>query len=146
MEQTFPPVLARMVALWNGEEIDPSSIFARGCRMNDGESTYQPEDVLPWIRSLRGAFADIHFEVAAWFAADRRYVVRFKATGTHTGPFETEIGRVEPTGERFGVQGIEVFEIERGKIVGVWEAWDWRNLYASLGARFDEVGECTACG
>jgi hypothetical protein len=139
MGNPFPPVLARMVALWNGEDIDPVSIFARGCRMNDGESTYEPEEVLPWIANLRAAFADLHFEVAGWFAADHRYVVRFKATGTHTGSFNTEIGEAEATGERFTVHGIEVFEVDADRIVGVWEAWDWRNLYASLGARFSKI-------
>lgn len=139
MADQFPPTLTRMVNLWNGENIDPASIFARGCRMNDGESTYDPEDVLPWIQKLRAAFPDIRFEVAAWFVANSRYVVRFKAAGTHAGQFSTEIGTAQPTGARFSVHGIEVFDLREDRVVGVWEAWDWRNLYASLGARFGET-------
>ncbi|MDX6453841.1 MAG: hypothetical protein QOH16_3890 [Gaiellaceae bacterium] len=136
MADQFPLALTRMVALWNGEGVDPRLIFVRGCTMNDGESTYDPEDVLPWVQKLRTAFPDIRFEVAAWFAADTRYIVRFLAAGTHTGPFDTEIGTARPTGKRFTVHGIEVFDIREDLIVGVWEAWDWRNLYIALGARF----------
>jgi hypothetical protein len=125
-----------MVALWNGEAVDPGDIFARGCSLNEGEATYDPEDVLPWVRKLREAFSDIVFEVVAWFAADTRYVVFFRARGTHTAPFETEIGTVQPAGKSFAVHGIEVFDVRADRVVGVWEAWDWRNLYAALGARF----------
>jgi hypothetical protein len=131
-----PAVLTRMVSLWNGEDIDPTEIFARGCRLNDGESTYEPEDVLPWVRKLHAAFPDIRFEIAGWFAADTRYVLRFRASGTHKGPFETLVGTAQPSGKRFTAHGIEVFEIREDRIIGVWEAWDWRNIYAALGAHF----------
>jgi hypothetical protein len=95
------------VSLWNGGHVDPAEIFARGCLLNDGESTYDPEDVLPWVAKLRAAFPDIRFEIAGWFAADTRYVLRFRASGTHTGPFETEIGKAQPSGNRFTAHGIE---------------------------------------
>jgi hypothetical protein len=134
--EKLPGMLERMVALWNGEPVDPRDIFARGCVLNDGEATYDPEDVLPWIRKLRAAFPDIAFEVVAWFAAETRYTVFFRARGTHTGLFETEIGTARPTGNPFAVHGIEVFDVRDGKVVGVWESWDWRNLYTALGARF----------
>ncbi len=136
MADALPAALRRMVSLWNGEDIDPAEIFARGCVLNDGESTYDPEDVLPWVGKLHAAFPDIRFEIAAWFAADSRYVLRFRASGTHTGPFETQIGTAQPSGKRFTAHGIEVFDIRDDRIVGVWEAWDWRNIYAALGARF----------
>ncbi len=124
-----------MVALWHGEDIDPATVFAHGCVLNDGESTYDPKDVVPWIASLRTAFPDIRFTIAAWFVADTRYVLRFQATGTHAGPFATEIGTAQPTGRAFTAHGIEVFDVRNDRIVGVWEAWDWRKVYAVLGAR-----------
>jgi predicted ester cyclase len=135
MQDPLPDVLARMVALWHGEDVDPASVFASGCVLNDGEATYQPEDVLPWVRKLRRAFPDIHFEVVASFAADARYVILFRVSGTHTGTFETAIGTAPPTGNAVTAHGIEVFEIRDERVVAVWEAWDWRSLYASLGAR-----------
>ncbi len=136
MDDALPPALNRMLALWNGAAVDPADIFARGCLMNDGESRYDPEDVLPWVGKLREAFPDIRFEVAAWFSADSRYILRFRASGTHLGAFETEIGTARPTGKPFTAHGIEVFDVRDDRIVGVWEAWDWRSAYAVLGARF----------
>jgi len=34
------------------------------------------------------------------------------------------------------MHGIEVFEVPRDLITGVWFAWDYGELYAALGARF----------
>jgi predicted ester cyclase len=124
-----------MLRLWHGEDIDPASIFARGCILNDGDLTYDPEDVLPWVGKLRAAFPDLRFEVTAWFAAETRCVLLFHASGTHRGGFETAIGTAQPSGKAVAAHGIEVFEIHNDRIVAVWEAWDWRSLYATLGAR-----------
>jgi predicted ester cyclase len=135
MAGSLPEALARMLALWHGKNVDPASVFARGCILNDGEATYDPEDVLPWVRKLRAAFPDLRFEIAAWFAADARYVILFRASGTHMGAFETAIGTAEPSGKAVVAHGIEVFQIRDDRIVGVWEAWDWRDLYAAIGAR-----------
>jgi len=124
-----------MVALWHGEDIHPAHIFPRGCVLNDGESTYNPEDVLPWIANLRTAIPDIRFVVAARFVADTRYVVRFQVSGTHTGSFKTAIGTAPATRNSITAHGIEVFDVRDDRIVGVWEAWDWRSVYAAIGAR-----------
>jgi predicted ester cyclase len=135
MTNDLPPVLNRMLALWHGQDVDPTDVFAHGCLLNDGEATYDPEDVLPWIANLRTAFPDIRFSVEGWFAAGTRHVLRFSAHGTHTGSFVTEIGMAEPSGRAFTAHGIEVFDIRDDRIVGVWEAWDWRSIYAVFGGR-----------
>jgi len=135
MAGSLPEVLARMVALWHGEDVDPASVFARGCILNNGDATYDPEDVLPWVRTLRAAFPDLRFEATSWFEAGARYVILFRASGTHTGAFETAIGTAQPTGKAVVAHGIEVFEIRDDRVVAVWEAWDWRSLYAAIGAR-----------
>jgi predicted ester cyclase len=135
MRDRLPEVLTRMLALWHGEDVDPALVFARGCVLNAGEVTYQPKDVLPWVGSLRAALPDLRFEVVAWFAAADRYVILFRASGTHTGTFETAIGTAPPTGKAVVAHGIEVFEIRDDRVAAVWEAWDWRSVYASLGAR-----------
>jgi predicted ester cyclase len=124
-----------MLRLWHGEDIDPTSIFAPGCILNDGDLTYDPEDVLPWVGKLRAAFPDLRFEVTAWFAAEPRCVLLFHASGTHRGAFETAIGTARPSGKAVAAHVIEVFEIHKDRIVAVWEAWDWRSLYATLGGR-----------
>jgi len=133
----LPGALTRMVALWNGDPVDPNDIFVRGCVMNGG-ATYDPEDVLPWIQALRTAFADLVFEVVDHVQAGARHAVCFRAHGTHTGPFATSIGIAQPTGKPIEAHGIEIFDLHSDRVVAVREAWDWRDIYATLGARLGD--------
>ncbi len=132
----LPPVLDRMLALWNGEDVDAASVYARGCIENGGEEVFDPEAIPPLVEALRAGSPDLCFDVLDWFAADSRFVLRLRASGTHRGPLTTKIGVAEPTGERFTMHGIEVFDVENGLVVGVWVSWDYGELYAALGARF----------
>jgi hypothetical protein len=118
------PVVERMLALWNGEEVDPSTVYAPRCVENDGEDVFDPEDVVPRIAMLRAASPDLRFEVAAAFSAGRD-VVRLRASGTHAESLVTPIGTIEGTGRSFAMTGIEVFEVRDDRIVSVWTAWDW---------------------
>ena len=124
-----------MLALWNGQPVDPSTVYSRRCVENDGEDIFDPEDVLPRIAMLRGAAANLRFDVAGAFLAGRRNVVRLRASGTHEGSLVTPIGTFDATDEPFEMTGIEVFDIEDDLIVAVWTSWDWGRLYASLGVR-----------
>ena len=129
------PVVERMLALWNGQPVDPSTVYSRRCVENDGEDVFDPEDVLPRIAMLRGAAANLRFDVAGAFLAGRRNVVRLRASGTLNGSLVTPIGTFDATDKPFEMTGIEVFDIEDDLIVAVWTSWDWGRLYASLGVR-----------
>ena len=124
-----------MLALWNGQPVDPSTVYSRRCVENDGEDVFDPEDVLPRIAMLRGAAANLRFDVAGAFLAGRRNVVRLRASGTLNGSLVTPIGTFDATDKPFEMTGIEVFDIEDDLIVAVWTSWDWGRLYASLGVR-----------
>jgi hypothetical protein len=129
------PVVDRMLALWNGQPVEPSTVYSRRCVENGGEDVFDPEDVLPRIGMLRGAAPDLHFDVADAFLAGRRNVVRLRASGTLNGSLITSIGTVLGTDRPFEMTGIEVFDIAEDLIVAVWTSWDWGRLYASLGVR-----------
>jgi len=121
----LPPVVERMLALWNGGAVDPADVY---------ESV--PEDVLPTIAKYRAAFPDLRWTVDQWFGAEGRYILRMHATGSHTGArFESELGTSEPTGESFTMNGIEVLELRDDRIADAWQVWDMGPLYAALGAR-----------
>jgi predicted ester cyclase len=125
-------VLQRMLELWNGADLDPAEVYARGCTVDGGVDVFDPEDVLPEIRKYRAAFPDLRWSVERWLATGERYVLRMQATGTHTGAaFRTEIGTVEATGRPFTLQGLEVFELRDDRIVDSWQAWDMGQLYAA---------------
>lgn len=135
MLEELPRALKRMLDLWNGAGIDPGDIYARGCSVNGGAETFDPEEVAAEVAVWRASFPDLRFTVEASFAACPRYVLRLEAAGTHTGtPFRTEIGTAKASGQRIMLQGIEVFEIRNDKIVDVWIGWNWAAVYAALGA------------
>jgi predicted ester cyclase len=129
------PVLQRMLALWNGEDVDARSVYAYGC-VENGAETFDPEVISPLVEALRSGAPDLRFEVLDWFAGGSRYVLRLRAAGTHRGALTTPIGVVEATGREFVMHGIEVFEVHDDLITAVWVGWNHGELYAALGARF----------
>ena len=80
-----------MLALWNGGEADPAEVYARGCTVDGGVTTFDPEEVVPEIAKYRSAFPDLRWTVDQWFAAGERYVLRMHASGTHTGEAASRI-------------------------------------------------------
>jgi predicted ester cyclase len=133
----LPGVLQQMLDLWNGGDLDPADVFARGCLVDGGVATFEPGDVAREIAKIRASFPDLRFTVEQSFSARGRHVLRMKATGSHTGdPFETEVGTAAATGRRIEFGGIEVFEIRDNRIVDVWIGWNFGALYATLGASF----------
>lgn len=136
MSDELPPVLRRLLDLWNGHEVDPADVYARGCTVDGGTSAFDQGDVLPEIEKYRSAFPDLRWSIERWFAVGDRYVLRMQATGTHTGaPFPSELGTASATGRPFALQGIEVHEIRDDRIIDVWQTWDLGPLYVALGAR-----------
>jgi predicted ester cyclase len=124
-EDVLPPVIERMLELWNGGHVDPADVY---------DAT--PDDVRPTIAKYRAAFPDLNWVVDEWFPAGDRYVLRMHASGTHTGaPFESELGTAAATGAAFTIDGIEVVEIRDDRIVDGWQVWDLAPLYEGLGAR-----------
>src|SRR2546423_15703263 len=121
----LPPVIERMLELWNGGDVDPDDVY---------DPT--PDDVRPTLVKYRAAFPDLSWVVDEWFRGGERYVLRMHATGTHTGaPFESQLGTVAATGGVFRIDGIEVVEIRDGRIVDGWQVWNMGPLYEALGAR-----------
>lgn len=125
-----------MLALWNGEDVDPRAVYAYGCVENGGEEVFDPEEIPPVIAALRTGAPDLRFEILDWFSAGQQFVLRLRAAGRHDGAFATPIGVAAPTGRAFTMRGIEVFEIRDDLITGVWMAWNFGELYAALGAGF----------
>ncbi len=135
MSAELPPVLQRMLDLWNGADVDPGSVYIRDCLTDGGPETFQPEEVTPIVAKFRSAFPDLHWEVEEWFAAGLRYVLRMRASGTHTGTtFGSAIGEAQPMGKPVAFYGLEVFELREDRIVDVWLGWDFGQLYVALGA------------
>jgi predicted ester cyclase len=136
VSELLPPTLQRMLALWNGEGIDPAHVYADPCTVDGGRASFGPLQVAEDVRALRSAAPDMRFELEDHVRVGGRHVLRLVARGTHTGePFRTEIGDAPARGAELELRGIEVFELRDDRIVDVWLGWNFAGLYAALGAR-----------
>jgi steroid delta-isomerase-like uncharacterized protein len=81
-----------------------------------------------WL--LMGAFPDITVEVEDVVEQDRKVVVRWRMTATHSGD---SLG-VPATQKKVTVRGMSWVENENGQIVHGWDSWNLGALLQSLGA------------
>lgn len=79
--------------------------------------------------AYRGAFPDLHIRIDDIIAEDDRVVVRWFATGTHTGD---GLG-IPPTGKKVAFSGIAIARVQGGKIVEGWNAFDELGMMRQLG-------------
>jgi len=82
------------------------------------------------IAELYAAFPNFRAIIEDLIVESRtgKVVIRWRATGTHRGSF---LG-VEATGRVIRFRGIEILQIEAGKIVERWGEWDGLNLVDQL--------------
>jgi steroid delta-isomerase-like uncharacterized protein len=88
-----------------------------------------PEDVKSYVETYRTAFPDLWYTVEDVTRADGEVRVRWSAMGTQ----ENDLFGIEPTGEGFTVDGIDVFTIEAGEIAEVYAHWDTLKMVQELG-------------
>ena len=88
-----------------------------------------PEGATAVMRWLRGAFADLSYEVLDAFGDGDRVAVRLITRGTHTGEF---LG-TPPTDKRFEIEAIHLYRIQDGKVAEHWAKRDDVGLARQLG-------------
>ena len=76
-----------------------------------------------------GAFPDLKVINEFVLAEGDKVIIRWNATGTHTGP----LGDIPATGNKVATQGISIAQIADGKIVGAWNESDQMDLMQQLG-------------
>lgn len=74
------------------------------------------------------AFSELQLTVEDVIADDSGAVVRWRATGRHTGP---GLG-LEPTRRRFDLRGMTWLRFEDGRIVEGWDCWNLGGLVQQL--------------
>jgi steroid delta-isomerase-like uncharacterized protein len=76
------------------------------------------------------AFPDLSFVHHDVIAEGDKVVIRWALTGTHAG----ELLGVPATGKRVSFDGFDLFQIESGKIVRLWQIWDHFAFLVQIGA------------
>jgi predicted ester cyclase len=77
---------------------------------------------------LLDAFPDLIVTVEDQVAEGNRVSTRWWASGTHAGTFAGNA----PTGRTVTISGIDIHQVERGRIAKLWEELDVASLLAQL--------------
>ena len=83
-----------------------------------------------FLQMVATAFPDIHIEVEDLIAEGNRVVARLKATGTQTGQL---MGTIPPSGKAATWSGIDILQIENGKITERWSVRDLLGMMKQIG-------------
>jgi predicted ester cyclase len=117
--------------VWDRGNLDVcEEVFAPDYVRHDFRSTEPvagPEGQKQIAADFRAAFPDLHVVVDLLVAEDDYVVGRWTATGTHSGRW----GTVEPTGR--SVRFSNIFRLENGKVVEIWNHRDDLGLRKQLG-------------
>jgi predicted ester cyclase len=119
--------------VWDRGNLDVcDEVFAPDYVRHDFRSTEPvpgPEGQKQIAADFRAAFPDLHFVVDLLVAENDYVVGRWTATGTHSGC----CGTVEPTGRRVRFSAANIFRVENGKVVEIWNHRDDLGLREQLG-------------
>jgi predicted ester cyclase len=96
-----------------------------------------PEDIKAYVETYGRAFPDLQYTIDSIHEVDGTLVVRWSMAGTH----ESDLFGIESTGGVFAEDGIDIFEVEDGRIAEVWSAWDTLKMMQALDAVPDIVGQ-----
>jgi predicted ester cyclase len=75
-------------------------------------------------------FPDFKQEIVELLAEGDRVVMRFRASGSHTG---APLMGMPPSGRKFEIGGISIFRVVNGKIVEHWAFEDQLGLLQQVG-------------
>lgn len=94
-----------------------------------GEDIQGHAGIVQFHDALRAAFSDLHFRVEDQIAAGDKVVIRWTASGTHTGEFQG----IPPTGKAVRISGIDIDRVVDGKVVECWPEVNELGLLQQLG-------------
>jgi steroid delta-isomerase-like uncharacterized protein len=140
MTTTPSPTPASIVRTWfeevwnQGMEEAIDRLFARdglahGLASPDGMPLRGPDAFRPFFKRFRGAFPDIHIDVAREVTEGDMVSVHCHVTGTHRG---NDLG-MSATGRPVDFWGMVIARVQGGQIVEAWNSFDFLSLYQQVG-------------
>ncbi len=120
--------------VWNKGNLNVmQEIFAPDYVRHDlrpGNPPPGPEGQQRIAADFRAAFPDLRMSIDLMVAEEDMVVVRWTTEGTHSGPW----GGVLPTGKHARFSGVNIFRIQDGKVVELWNHRDDLGLMQQVGA------------
>ena len=115
-----------------GDVSAADGVFASDCTVHITGVAQPIHGVAAWkdfVAGLLTAFPDLHFTTEDQLTEGSRVAIRWRATGTHSGP----LGPVPPTGRSIAVDGLIIDRLEGGMVAERWEQWDQPGMLQQLG-------------
>ena len=121
--------------VWNGRsDAAVDRLMAPHCVVHglgqDGQDLTGPAGFKPFQQAFLSAFPNLQIRVEDVIEEGDRAVVRFAATGTHTG----EGLGFPATGRQMRVNGITIARVENGMLTEGWNIFDALSMLQQLGA------------
>jgi predicted ester cyclase len=132
-------LLDRIVDVWMSPPADDASgvqafqqCYADPVGVNG--TPWTASGLLAYARALHQAFAGLH--LTAPQSAESTDVITFvyQLDGRHTGPLQSPLGVVQPTGKAVRFRTIDVLTVKAGKVTSMWMAADELGLFLQLEA------------
>jgi glyoxylase-like metal-dependent hydrolase (beta-lactamase superfamily II)/predicted ester cyclase len=112
-------VARRYFAAIGARDLDGAvALWAEGGRDNiRGQmDVIAPEGVRAFLGEILGATPDLNFEVVSTTTQDERCAVQYRISGTFAGP--GTLSGIQPTGDRFVIEGVDLLTVRDGLIQG----------------------------
>lgn len=120
--------------VWNHGRLDVADeVFAPDYVRHDlrpGQGLPGPAGQKKIAADFRAAFPDVRNTVDLMLAEGDLVAARWTTTGTHTGPW----GEIAPTGRAVSFSGVNIFRIQQGRVVELWNHRDDLGLMQQTGA------------
>lgn len=109
------------------DELVASDFVGHGAAADGGDQGR--EAYRQFVVEMRTAFPDFKMTVEDQVAEGDKVVTRFRARGTHAGPFQG----IPPAGKQGEISGTIIDRIADGKIIECWSSADYLGLLQQLG-------------
>jgi predicted ester cyclase len=117
-------IVERLMSLWTGpaDEAAFATLYADPVRVNGVPLTVA--DLVARARALHATYSDVAFEVVDEIETPDRAVVGFRMRGRHTGPLDSPLGTVAPTGRTVEARVTDILVLDRGLVTDIWVVSD----------------------
>lgn len=98
--------------------------------LRPGTAPPGPEGQKKIASLFRTAFPDFHLKIDLMIAEGELVAARWTGTGTHLGKWNN----IEPTGKKVTFSAVNIFRINNGKVVEIWNHRDDMGLNQQIGS------------
>lgn len=112
------------------------ALVSENCEVLDvprGMKLYGRDGFKQFLLGWSTAFPDSTIETVNLFATDDQAITEFVGHGTNTGPLQSPMGEITPTGRKMNMPFCQVFHMSSGKIDSIHTYYDAMSLMQQLG-------------